>query len=63
MDEEHARIAADVFLPAKGTLNAEQRKVIEGVVTTLKGIEDDVAANEWLEESRERIVEELRQLS
>jgi hypothetical protein len=63
MDGEKARAATEVFLPTLGSLNPKQRQVLDGVITTLKSIEDDHDAVEWLQKSRERILDELTRLS
>ena len=41
-------------------LNHEQRRIVGGVVATLQGFDDDVAARRWIEQHQQSILDELR---
>jgi hypothetical protein len=41
-------------------MNAEQRRIVGGVVATLQSFDDDGAARRWIEQHEQSILEELR---
>jgi hypothetical protein len=60
MDEEIDRLNDQLIAKAIGRLNTKQRAIVGGVLATVQAIDSDTAAVKWLEASRDRIRNELR---
>lgn len=43
-------------------MNAEQRRIVGGVVAKLQSFDDDGAARRWIEQHEQSILEELRRV-
>ncbi len=60
MDEDMDRLNDRLIATAIGRLNTRQRAIVGGVIATVQAIDSDTAAVKWLEASRDRIRNELR---